>query len=153
MAWNYSGDPAASTLDQVRFLIGDTDDTDHLLQDAEIEWLIDVEASVYEAAAVACEQIVVSNRLQDKQIDGLRISAGQRADHYNMLADRLRRRGGTFVGVFGGGVSLADKRARADASDVRTPAFSVGQFDNTLAGPQQGSGHSHVDYVDSTGTV
>ena len=36
MAWTYAGDPAASNLATVRFLIGDTDTTDQLLNDAEI---------------------------------------------------------------------------------------------------------------------
>jgi hypothetical protein len=40
MSWSYSGNPANSTLDKCRFLIGDTDSTEPLFQDEEIQSLI-----------------------------------------------------------------------------------------------------------------
>ena len=40
MSWNYSGNPADSTLDEVRFLIGDTDANAPIMQDEEIGYLI-----------------------------------------------------------------------------------------------------------------
>ena len=39
MAWEYEG-PSASTKDEVRFLIGDTDFEDQLLSDEEIQFLV-----------------------------------------------------------------------------------------------------------------
>ena len=58
MAWTYSGNPASSTLDQVRFLCGDTDTNNQLLTDAEINWLISQwTPNAYYAAAFACEAI------------------------------------------------------------------------------------------------
>lgn len=40
MAFNYSGDPSESKLDECRFLLGDTDSSEPILQDEEIEYLI-----------------------------------------------------------------------------------------------------------------
>ena len=41
MTWSYSGDPASSDRDAIRFYIGDTDTTLQLLQDEDIDFLAD----------------------------------------------------------------------------------------------------------------
>ena len=41
MTWSYSGDPNKSPLDKCRFLLGDTDESDPIMQDEEINYLID----------------------------------------------------------------------------------------------------------------
>lgn len=41
MSWNYSGDPSESELDACRFMIGDTDPSEPLMQDEEIQYIID----------------------------------------------------------------------------------------------------------------
>lgn len=40
MSWNYSNDPAASDVDRCRFLIGDTDQRQPIMQDEEIQYII-----------------------------------------------------------------------------------------------------------------
>lgn len=40
MSFNYSGDPSASRLDECRFLIGDTDESNFIFQDEEINYII-----------------------------------------------------------------------------------------------------------------
>lgn len=40
MAWTYSGDPKSSEKDKYRFLIGDTNADDPILQDEEIEFIL-----------------------------------------------------------------------------------------------------------------
>jgi hypothetical protein len=40
MIWTYSGNPAENELDKYRFIIGDTDENDQLLLDAEIEFVL-----------------------------------------------------------------------------------------------------------------
>ena len=40
MAFSYSGDPTESTVDLLRFTLGDTDESSPLMQDAEYEYLI-----------------------------------------------------------------------------------------------------------------
>lgn len=39
MSWSYSGDPATSIVDKYRFLIGDTDPDEPIMQNEEIEYL------------------------------------------------------------------------------------------------------------------
>jgi hypothetical protein len=41
MAFTYSGNPGASNLDRLRFLIGDTKEIGHILEDEELTYLID----------------------------------------------------------------------------------------------------------------
>ena len=40
MSWTYSGNPANSKLDEMRFVIGDTNESSPIMQDEEIEYLI-----------------------------------------------------------------------------------------------------------------
>lgn len=41
MSWSYSGDPADSLLDASRFMLGDTIQSDPLMQDEEIQFILD----------------------------------------------------------------------------------------------------------------
>lgn len=41
MSWTYSGDPSSSDLDKCRFLISDTDESNPIMQDEEIQFLIE----------------------------------------------------------------------------------------------------------------
>ena len=40
MSFSYSGDPSTSTLDECRFLIGDTNESSPIMQDEEIQYII-----------------------------------------------------------------------------------------------------------------
>lgn len=40
MSWSYSGNPANSQLDKLRFISGDTNEAEQILQDEEIQFLI-----------------------------------------------------------------------------------------------------------------
>ena len=40
MSWSYSGNPAYSQLDELRFMIGDTSESEPIMQDEELEYLI-----------------------------------------------------------------------------------------------------------------
>ena len=42
MTWSYSGNPGASDLDHIRFLIQDTDTTDQLFSNEELTYLFNV---------------------------------------------------------------------------------------------------------------
>ena len=58
MTWTYSGNPGASTLDEVRFLIQDTDINDQQLQNEEINYLITAYGDPYGAAVAACSALL-----------------------------------------------------------------------------------------------
>jgi len=149
--WNYSGDPGASSKDAVRFLIGDTDSRDQLISDQEIDYLVSAVGTTNEAAAQACEAISVGGRLVDKEVDDLVIKGRQRAEQYRDLAKALRnRRVGSRLGVYAGGISIADGRARDIDQDRPSPAFDRGQFDNPYAGGQRGDGVTYLTSSTST---
>jgi len=40
MSWTYSGDPTSSPKDELRFLIGDTNSVEPIMQDEELQYLI-----------------------------------------------------------------------------------------------------------------
>ena len=92
MAWSYSGDPATSSKDAVRFLIFDTDTNDQLLQDAEINWCIaQAGDSVYQAAHDAAYAIAskFSRMATSKTVGDLSLSYADRAKAYFELANEL----------------------------------------------------------------
>lgn len=92
MTWSYSGNPADSEKDAVRFLIGDTDANDELLSDEEIDYVI-VESggSKYQAAHDAAYAIAskFSRMAQSKSVGDLSISYADRARAYFELANEL----------------------------------------------------------------
>lgn len=59
MSWSYSGDPSESELDELRFLLSDTDQNSPIFSDEELQYLIDtygdnrdkLEYYAFEAAA------------------------------------------------------------------------------------------------------
>lgn len=128
MSWSYN--PGASTRDWVRFRIGDTDTTDQLLSDEEINAALSDEGNQYAAAAVCAEAIAGTfAREADKSVGPLSISASQKAAMYAKLAQRLRAQVGRKVAPWLGGRSQDDvDTAKADTDRV-DPAFEVGQWD------------------------
>jgi hypothetical protein len=126
MTWTYGGDPSESDQDKVRFLVGDTDTADQQIADEEIAWLLTEEPGAYHAAAAAARAIAAKYARQvDKAVGDLRLSASQRAAHYQALAATLTRRAQIAGAVpFAGGISASDKQAQDDDIDRVRPAFS-----------------------------
>lgn len=96
MTFTYAGDPAASTLALVRFLIQDTDSNDPIFQDAELNYLISVWSNGYPAAVAAADIAAVKFSRQadfSKSVGDLSLSesySGRSAD-FRAMADRLRK--------------------------------------------------------------
>lgn len=118
--WTYSGDPSASTVDEVHFLVGDTDPADPLVQDEEIAYHLalfpkgDGQPAWLAAAAVAEAIAAKFARKMDRSVGALQQSAKQQRDHYVELASQLRlswaTKGkgstGTFAGIIPGAPRL-----------------------------------------------
>ena len=88
MAYTYSGDPANSSRDWVRFKVGDTDMDDGQLQDEEIDALVTEKAHKALAAASCAEALsnkyaLIAMRSNDQ-------SCAEAAIGYQKLADRIR---------------------------------------------------------------
>lgn len=131
MSWNYSGSPGDSDLDAVRFLIGDTDTDDQLVSDEEITWAL-TQGSVYNAAAICARSIAaVYSRLADKAVDDLQIKYSQKSAQYFKLADSLESKDShKALGVYAGGISVADKESIESNTDRVSPSFKRGMTDN-----------------------
>lgn len=125
MTWTYSGNPGASTLDQVRFLLGDTNTTRQLFSDEEITWTLTVQTAPYLAAADLAElQASRAGGVRSKTVGDLSVTYD--SAFWSDLARNLRRRnamqGG--VAVFAGGISRDDKSTREDEVDRVPPLFN-----------------------------
>jgi hypothetical protein len=96
MTWTYTSDPMNEPVDEIRFLVGDTDDAEHLVQDEEIAYHLSlypkpVGKPAYLAGAAVAEAIAAQfARRADRSIGSLQISAKQQRDHYVELAAQLR---------------------------------------------------------------
>jgi hypothetical protein len=130
MSWTYSGNPTASQLDEVRFLIGDTvASMPWTLQDAEITYtLTKFPSSVLLAAAVAAESVLgkISGLANSKRIGDLSLDWGKRHEQFQMIARNLRSRAALeIVQSYVGGISKTEKDAVDSDADRVGPAVTV----------------------------
>jgi len=97
MTWSYNTS-LATDKDKVRFYIGDTDQTDQLLQDEEISFLLTEMSNVLLAAAHAAKAVAAKfSRQADKAAGDLRVSLSQKAQAYMSLAADLEKRATTAL--------------------------------------------------------
>jgi len=130
MTAEYSGDPATSTKDEVRFLVGDTDMTAPLIQDEEIDYLVTNQGSAGAAAIRACEVLATgfARLASDKQVGDLKVSYSNRVADFRALAKDMRRRYLTPI-PYVGGVSIADKIGVLANSDRVPNQLLIGKDD------------------------
>ena len=140
MSWTYSESPGSSELDEVRFLIGDTDANDQLLQDEEIEYLLDkwllVHGSVFYVASIACETIAAKYaREASYSADGVSVSLSELQAKFKAQAETLRQQHQNLL-VGGapdvGGISPYEETDHSIAPFI----FGTGMGDNLEAGQQ-----------------
>lgn len=135
MAWTYSGNPAASHKDYVRFEIQDTETIAPLLQDEEIEHAIAQEAGPEPdehgllSASARCAEVI--GRYFSRRVDVVEGSLEQvfskMAKEYRALAKELRVRAQGASAPFAGGQSRSAKRALRQDLDRVQPTFRRGQ--------------------------
>ena len=95
MTWSYSGNPASSNLDEIRFLIQDTDTTDQLLSNEEINYLYGVYGDAYSAAVAAVGVLIAqaSKVAEESKTVGdlsLSVKSGARLAQWQALMDSLK---------------------------------------------------------------
>jgi len=134
MKWTYSGDPATSSLDETRFLIGDTEKEKPQVSDDEVFWAIQkAENDTTGAAVLLCQHLARKySRLADCSVGDVSRSCSQIAKAYKDRADELTsdsQQIGMALPSFGG-LSLGEKTALSENTDAVQPAFSVGMDDN-----------------------
>lgn len=139
MAFTYEGNLAGSEKDQVRFLVGDTDETEFFLHDDEITWLISQWAqkgSIYYTASMAAESIAAKfAREVSLTSDSQTVGTSELQQKYLDLASRLMRMHETLL--TGGNVDMGGVLAGEQPDPtVTSPAFGTRMHDFVEAGPQ-----------------
>jgi len=131
MAFTWTGDPAASTIEKIRFEINDRDSTNPKFNDAEIEYAYAEEHSVLNAAARLCEQLQVRYcDASSRSMGPLRVDMSKLSDLYAAKAKALRKRAMAYAEPYVGGISEAKKTIFEEDSDLIQPAFEKGMHDN-----------------------
>lgn len=131
MTWSYSGDPSDSALDAVRFLIGDTNESDQQFNDAEINFLVSEEGGTYQAAAKAADVLASKfARLADETVGQVSINYSQMFDHYQSLANTIRQRAAVRGAMpYAAGISTSDKEANQLDESIVKPIFTRDMHD------------------------
>ena len=94
--WSYDGDPTGDRKDEVRLMVGDTNEADPLVTDEEINYILDQYPpadgkAAWMAAAAVCDTIAGQfGRKADRSVGPLSISASQQWEHYKDLANNFR---------------------------------------------------------------
>lgn len=134
--FTYTGNPADSDKDAVRFLIQDTDPDDYFVEDEEITFALAEETNIYRAAALVAERIAAKfARKPGSYVRGrIEVRNSTISEQFQALADRLRNQGTgvstlSSLSAFAGGISVADKESTETDTDRVEPAFRMGQFD------------------------
>lgn len=152
MAWSYSGDPASSDKDAVRFWVQDTDSAVPLLSDEEIQYLLDLwipqYGSVIFTAAVAAE-VVAAKYTGEVSVsaDGVSVQVGDLSQRFQLLASRLReqyKQESAGAEPFLSGVMWDQVH---DAS-IKPLIFGVGFMDNYEVGKADYGDYSPTDAPD-----
>ena len=130
MTWTYAGDPSASTLAALRFLIGDTITGDQQLSDEEINYISTSFSDKNLAAAELCEAIAAKYARQVDTTNGdLRLGAQARFQHYTDLSQKYRKKGSKLALMWAGGRLLSEKETAAEDTTITQPFFTRGQDD------------------------
>lgn len=136
--WTYSGNPLHSAIDAVRFLIGDTNHCEQLLQDGEIAWVLSLYNNVPNNAAIRCCEAIMSkfSRMCDETVGSVSMSFSQRAKAYREMRDDLTRRLAIEDMVpFAGGISVVANDLNVLNADRVKPDFSKQMMENEQIAP------------------
>lgn len=124
MSFTYTYQPSTVNRDAVRLALGDTDSSDPLLYDGEIDYCLSQGGAVAAAAVAGCELILRKlARRVNVSADGVSKSLSDQYAHYQGELVRLKAKIGRSVAPFAGGLSVADKQAREGDSDRVEPSF------------------------------
>lgn len=127
MTWTYVNTLATSR-DQIRWYVGDTDTNDQLVADEEITFAVAQNPDVRLAAAEVADAIsrkfarYATVRTQDTTVD-FTARAKQYRDVAMALREQFALRGAK---PFAGGISKADKDTREEDTDRVLPGFTRG---------------------------
>lgn len=140
MSFSYSSS-LSTDKDFVRFLIHDTVEPGHAVEDEEINGILTRIPNVYLAAAAIADSLAAKYAASGEEsvaIDGFSITTGDQVSQYKSLSATLRAQAAQAPGGLGvpyaGGVSKSDMETVASNSDRPPNKFVKGMMDNQLAG-------------------
>lgn len=131
MAFTWTGDPSASTIEKIRFEVGDTDSLHPKFTDAEINYVVSQEFGVFRSAARLCDILAIKySDGADRTMGPLQVRLSQRVVQYQTKAMELRRRASQYAEPYVGGMSKAIEDVFKADTDLIQPIFSKGFMDN-----------------------
>lgn len=157
--WSYSGDPASSDRDQVRFYLQDVDQGRQLLADEEIDFVLAQWDSAFGSplySAAVCAEVIAARFAAEVSVsaDGVSVDQGTLQARYNDLAASLRDQYHALYGA-NGPIGASDFGLDNDPT-IAALSFGVGFQDNERAGSQdygdtRGPGHNGQEMPETPG--
>ena len=131
MAFTWTGDPANSTLEAIRWYIDDTASSNAKFQDAEINYAYDTEYSVLGAAALLCEKLAAKYAGEaNRSLGPMSISLSNLSSQYEKKAQMFRRRKSAYATPYAANISSTDEETWENDSDVNQPVFDKDMHTN-----------------------
>lgn len=137
MAFQYNG-PGVTPKDTVRFLVGDTNAHDVLLEDNEIQWVLGLYNQAPMNAAIRCCETIIAkfSRLASEKVGPVAIQFEQKAKAYRILLNDLRNRLMTEDSDYiAGGIHESQSIADSSNHDLVRPDFRKHMMENQLISP------------------
>jgi len=128
MTWSYTGIPSEENpKDQVRFLIQDTDESDQLFQDEEINFLLELEGGPLKAAMKGAQTLAAKfARCIDETVGKVKASFSQRYKHYSNLHKELKQHSDIRNALpFAGALEITQKEVQERNNNRVRPAFTT----------------------------
>lgn len=136
MSWTYQ-DTMPRDIDKVRFYVGDTDSSDPLLTDEEIDFALSEGGSVRAAASLCADRLAAQYaRLADLKEGQLSISYSQRFEQMRAISETISA-GATLADPAmptAGAIFVADKTATEEDTSLVRPSFTVDMLDSESVG-------------------
>lgn len=132
MTWTWDETDLSTALAQVRSAIGDTNDSDELLSDEQINWRLGQVSQDVGEASIRCVRDIIAqlSRDIDRSNVGMSASRSQKIQHYKDLLIELKEYGGTLAEMTLTGISDSDEASIEDDADYRPNEFQIGRDDN-----------------------
>jgi len=154
MAWSYSGNPATSPLDELRFKIGDTDPAAPIFSDEELEYILAANNGNMMASCTQCVQAAIAKygRLKDEVIGGLEAKYQQIYENYQRMWQDIQNGtsifGANLVNVFAGGLTIDGKVEQYNDQSKVQPKFTKDLMKSRfLAGQDEIAGGPNVGFL------
>lgn len=129
--YSYSGDPASSPTDAVRFWVSDRGPDVWQISNQEIDYTLTQYTNPLLAAAAIANEFAMKWALAcDKAVGDLRLAYSQRSKMYQSLAKQLKQEGEQQgPQLFSGGTNLSEMCANAGNANINPQPFTQYQFD------------------------